>query len=99
MYQVCLVRIKEQVGEKKSTVGTHRNADYLLKNMSTEHNKYVAIKNSNILMISVSRNFLVELEHFCFTKQDLSLPLTRYLYVRWLFFLWTNTFNLSVCFE
>jgi ribosomal protein S24E len=38
---VCLARIKEQVGEKRSTVCTHRYADCLLKNMSTKHNKYV----------------------------------------------------------
>ena len=40
--QVCLLRIKEQVGKKeKNTVGTHRSADCLLKNTSTKHNKYV----------------------------------------------------------
>jgi hypothetical protein len=31
LYEVCLIRIKEQVGEKRSTVGAHRYADYLLK--------------------------------------------------------------------
>ena len=31
----------EQVGEKRSTVGTHRNADSLLKNTPTKLNKYV----------------------------------------------------------
>jgi hypothetical protein len=35
------VRIKEQVGEKRSTVCTHRYADCLLKNTSTNHSKYV----------------------------------------------------------
>jgi hypothetical protein len=34
-------RIKEQVGEKRSTVCTHRYADCLLKNTSTKENKYV----------------------------------------------------------
>jgi hypothetical protein len=34
------LRIKEQVGEKRSTVCTHRYADCLLKNTSTKHNKY-----------------------------------------------------------
>jgi hypothetical protein len=41
LYEVCLIRIQEQVGEKRSTVCSHRYADYLLKNTSTKHNKYV----------------------------------------------------------
>ena len=28
LYEVCSTRIKEQVDEKRSTAGTHRNADY-----------------------------------------------------------------------
>jgi hypothetical protein len=44
MHEVCLIRIKEQVGEKRSTVCTHRYADCLLKNTSTKDNKYVVIK-------------------------------------------------------
>ena len=38
---ICLIRIKEQVGEKRSTVCTRRYADCLLKNVSTKHKKYV----------------------------------------------------------
>jgi hypothetical protein len=38
--EVCLVRIKEQVGEKRSAVFTHGYADCLLKNTSTKYNKY-----------------------------------------------------------
>ena len=41
LYEKCLIRMKEQVGEKRSTVCTHRYADCLLKNVSTKHNKYV----------------------------------------------------------
>jgi hypothetical protein len=41
LYEVCLIRIKEQIGEKRNTVCTHRYADCLLKNTSTKHNKYV----------------------------------------------------------
>jgi hypothetical protein len=37
-------------------------------------------------MISVSENFLAESEWFFLPKQDLSLPSTRYLYLRWPFF-------------
>ena len=41
LYEVCLIRIKKQVAEKRSTVCTHRYADCLLKNTSTKENKYV----------------------------------------------------------
>ena len=41
LYEVCLIRIKETVGEKRSTACTHRFADCLLKNTSTKHSKYV----------------------------------------------------------
>jgi hypothetical protein len=48
----CLVRIKEQVGDKRSTVCTHRHANSLVKNTSTKHSKYVVNKkNSSMLMI------------------------------------------------
>ena len=40
MYEVCLIRIKNQVREKKSTIGTHKNTDSLLKYTSTKHYKY-----------------------------------------------------------
>ena len=33
LYEVCLVGIKEQVVEKRDTVGTHVNADGLLKHI------------------------------------------------------------------
>jgi hypothetical protein len=36
LYEVCLIRIKEQVSKKRSTVCTHRYANCLLKNMSTK---------------------------------------------------------------
>ena len=39
LYEVCLVRIKEQVDEKRSTDVTHRNADCLLKNTSINSKK------------------------------------------------------------
>ena len=41
MYEVRLIRIKEQVDEKRRTVFTDRYADCLLKNISTKDNKYV----------------------------------------------------------
>jgi uncharacterized cupin superfamily protein len=73
--EVCLIRITEHVGEKRSTVCTH-----LLKNTSTKHIKYVVNQNKH--------------EHV----DDLSLPNTRSLYLRWPFFFmkqsWTNSLNL-----
>jgi hypothetical protein len=41
---------KKYTGEKKTTVGTYRNADYLLKTSFAKHNKYVL--------------FFSKLEHF-----------------------------------
>ena len=48
LYEVCLVRIKEQVGEKGSTVGTDNNAESLLKNTSIMHNKYGVNQNIDL---------------------------------------------------
>ena len=41
MKTICLVRIKEQVGEKRSIACTHRYADCLSKNTLTKQIKYV----------------------------------------------------------
>jgi hypothetical protein len=46
-----------------------------------QRKQMLSIKNSNMLMISVSENFLVESEWY-FTKYYLSLPSARYLYLR-----------------
>jgi hypothetical protein len=51
LYEVCLIRIKEHVGEKRSTVCAHRYADCLLKNITN----MLSMKNASILMISVSK--------------------------------------------
>ena len=77
------------------------------KKTPTKHNKYVVIqKLKHFDDISFQKNSLVEAEcFFCFffTKSDLSLPKTGYLYIRWSFFFmthsWTNSFNLSFSFE
>ena len=37
---ICFIRIKEQVGEQRSTVDTHGNTDLLLKNTFLKLNKY-----------------------------------------------------------
>jgi hypothetical protein len=65
MYGVRLIHIKKQVGEKRSTVATHRNADCLLKNTSTKHSKYVV--NQNLENVNISfRNYLAESVFYCF---------------------------------
>ena len=59
LYEVCLVRIKKQVGEKRSTVCTHRYADCLLENMPT--NKFLDYSKSHfgdtgMTIIVISKN-------------------------------------------
>jgi hypothetical protein len=56
LYEVCLIRIKEQVGEKRNTVCTHRYAECLLTNTLPNITNMLSIKNSSMLMISVSEN-------------------------------------------
>ena len=60
---------KLQVSEKGSTVGTHRIAVCLLKNICEQNiTNILSIKNSIILMMSVSENFLLESVCFWFAK-------------------------------
>ena len=57
LYEVCLVRIKEQVGERRCIVCTHRYADCLLKNMPT--NKFLDYSKSHfgdMTIIAISKN-------------------------------------------
>ena len=58
-----------------STVCTHRYADCLLRNTSTDHKKYVVNQKLDALMISVTEIFLVESEWFfvCLFLQNESL--------------------------
>ena len=67
----------------------------------TKHNNILSIKNSSILMISVSENFSIESE-WVFTNENLSfLRRGICIYVRPFFFMiqsWTNSFNLSFSF-
>lgn len=48
MHEICLIRIKEEVGEKRSTVGTHGNDDYVLT---------CPPSITNVLSIKTARNF------------------------------------------
>jgi hypothetical protein len=56
LYEVCLIRIMEQVGQKRATV-----CRLLLKNISNKHNKYIVNKkNSSTFgqIDEVLRNFM-----------------------------------------
>ena len=44
LHEVFFIRINKKVGGKRSTLGTHRNADCLLKNTSTKHKQYAINK-------------------------------------------------------
>ena len=95
LYEVCLRRIRKQVGENRSTVCTNSYADCLLKNTSIKHNKY-AVKQKLEHVDDINfREVFGRIRVVCF-KYDLSCPKTRHLY---LFLLkkhiWTNSFNLS----
>jgi hypothetical protein len=58
LYEVFLIQINEQVSAKGSAVIRLRNVDCLLKNTLPKISNMLSIKNSTILMISVSENFL-----------------------------------------
>ena len=69
------------VGQKRGTICSHWNADYLLENPSANTKKMLPTRNSSILMMSSSEYLLLESECF-FTKYFSSWPKTRYLYLR-----------------
>ena len=90
LYEVCLIRIKEQVGEKSSTVCTHRYADCLLKNTSIKHSKYVVNqKLEHVEDISFRELFgrirvvFYKIRSVCFTLYEASVVLNlSYINVR-----------------
>ena len=102
LYEVCLIRIKEQVGEKRSTVGAHRYADYLLKTRPPNIANMLSIKNSSMLKISVSENFLVESRVVFYKIRCLFLAQGICIYVGHSFLMkrsWTNSLNVSFSLE
>ena len=62
MYEVGLIRIKEEVGKKGITVSAHRNADCLLNNTPARYNKYVVNQKLTHFDNISFREFLVEAE-------------------------------------
>ena len=71
-----------------------------IENTSTKQNKYVGNQKLSILLISISKNCLVESVFFFFV---FFLQNKRHLYLHRPFFsvkhCWTNSFNLSFSFE
>ena len=89
LYAICLIWIKEQVGEKMSTLCTQKYADCLLTNTSIKHYKYVVNqKLEHVDDISFRELFgrIRVLFFFLQNKIDLSRPSTGYCYLRWPFF-------------
>jgi hypothetical protein len=54
LYEVCLIRIKEQVNENRSTVCTHWNPTVCCKTRPSNKANMLSIKNSSMLMLSVA---------------------------------------------
>ena len=80
LYEVCLIRITEQVGEK-ITVCTHGNADFLLQSTSINQNKtnMLSIKHWSILMTSVAETFLWLKQYICpFPRQGSCIYVGHY---------------------
>jgi hypothetical protein len=63
--------MKEQVGEKRCTVSTHRYADCLLKNIPTKHKNYVVNQKLEHL------DGLKELAPLCFIKKERSTQIKK----------------------
>ena len=41
MYKFCFIWVEKYVGQKRGTIGSHWNADYLLENFSRKHHENV----------------------------------------------------------
>ena len=80
--------------------GISRREEFVpMENTSTKHKYVVNQKLEHVDYISFREFFGRIRVGFFFTKKDLSIPSTRYLYLRWPFFFmkqsWTNYLNLS----
>ena len=68
LYEVYIIRIKEQVGERRSTVCSHRYADCLLENTSRENSKCVFNEKLEHVDDFSFREIFVEKTEWLFTK-------------------------------
>ena len=68
LYEISLISITEQVDKKRSTLGTNRNTDCLLKNTSTK--QQICCQELHHFDISF-RNVLLELECVCREANDI----------------------------
>ena len=101
--EVCLIRIKEQVGQKRSAVCTHGYALCLLKNTSTKYNKY-GVNQKHEHVDDISFRELFGRIRVVFFQNKICPFLTQgiCIYVGHSFFMkhsWTNSFNLSFSLE
>ena len=98
------MQIEEQVGEKGIIVGTHRNADGLLKNAPTKHNKCVVNQKLKHFDDITFRLLFgrIRVSFFCEIKLVPSLDMVFVSTLDILFFMkniCTHYFNLSFSFE
>ena len=100
--EVCLVRIKEQVSEKRSTVCTHGYADCMLKNTSTKYSKYGVNQKHEHVDDIIFRELFGRIRG-CFFLNKICPFLTQgiciYVFHSFLWNSWTNSFNLSFSLE
>ena len=70
LYEISLISITEQVDEKRSTLGTNRNTDCLLKNTFTK--QQICCQELHHFDADISfRNVLLELECVCREANDI----------------------------
>jgi hypothetical protein len=93
LYKGCLIRIKEQVGEKFSTVCTHRYADSLLKNTSTVlgRDRPYFVKKKNTLILPISSLKLISSTCSSFWLTTYLLSLVDVFFNRLSAYLWVQT--------
>lgn len=73
LYAIYFTRIKEQVDERKNTVGIHKNTDCFLKNIPLNIRNMLTLSIKNSEDVLVGSDFLKNLLLF-FTNHYLSLP-------------------------
>jgi hypothetical protein len=73
LYAIYFTRIKEQVDERKNTVGIHKNTDCFLKNIPLNIRNMLTLSIKNSEDVLVGSDFFLNLLLF-FTNHYLSLP-------------------------
>ena len=77
LHTISFIRKHEEIREKRSTVGTHRNAYWLLeKKCSPNITNMMFIKHSKFVIL-VSRNFYITIIMFFSRQKNVVLPKIR----------------------